>query len=405
MSVLNASPAYSPADPGNATPSRWRVAWIVGPGTDLPWFILGALAGYAMFFLHAGLHWNMFTVWLAWYILLDIPHFFGTYSRTYLDKEERRNRRSLLLGSLLLPLVGPFLILIGFAIYASGTDLVRYDLPFDLLFVFVSLWAYWHVVRQHYGILALYKRKNADIALTDQWIDKALLYVGLLAPFVAMVLRHPAARAQIYLPTDGPLPGSWDYTVIQATVAAVSAAALVFVVRQAHLWRQGVALNLPKILFLFAVVPLHAFVCYHPAVLTAPLYAFAAFVTIFHDLQYHAIVWHYQQNRIHRPGVDSSRFGLAALVSKNFFVFMTCAVLTGVLAWSLGCLVEVEAGCMHIVPPLVHSDSLPLFGRFTWQHVFFGMALGMIMHHYFVDQFIWRPSKDAQLRKDLKLSS
>ena len=35
--------------------------------------------------------------------------------------------------------------------------------------------------------------------------------------------------------------------------------------------------------------------------------------------------------------------------------------------------------------------------------VFYGVFLGVLMHHYFVDQFLWRPSKDSTLKADLKL--
>ena len=41
----------------------------------------------------------------------------------------------------------------------------------------------------------------------------------------------------------------------------------------------------------------------------------------------------------------------------------------------------------------------------TLDQVFAGIVLGVSMHHYFVDQFIWRPSKDAELRKDLNLAA
>src|SRR5262245_11659363 len=152
MSVLDLpKPATTHLD----SPPRWRCGWIVGPGTDIPWFLLGALAGYALFFLHMliesgflrrhGLNWDMFTVWLVWYVFLDIPPFFGTYARTYFDREERHKRKRLLFGSLVFPFIGPALVVVCFALYSAGTE--RYQLPFELLFLFVSLWAYWHVVR------------------------------------------------------------------------------------------------------------------------------------------------------------------------------------------------------------------------------------------------------------------
>src|SRR6267154_1327061 len=96
---------------------RLRVGWIVGPATDLPWFIGGALSGYLLFYLYVGLGWDMLAVWTVWYITLDGPHFFGTYARTYLDREEFRRRRGLLLGSLGLFLVGPVLLGISYLLY------------------------------------------------------------------------------------------------------------------------------------------------------------------------------------------------------------------------------------------------------------------------------------------------
>jgi hypothetical protein len=155
------------------------------------------------------------------------------------------------------------------------------------------------------------------------------------------------------------------------------------------------------VLFLFAVVPLHVVICYHPATLTAPVVAFSAFVTIFHDLQYHAIVWHYQRNRCHLPGVDSRRFGLAAFISRHFLIYAACALAVGAGGYYLGCALGVNTmACITLLP---HSDEV-LFGDVTPKMLFFGVALGLFMHHYFVDQYIWRPSKDPDLRRDLNVA-
>jgi dolichol kinase len=48
-----------------------------------------------------------------WAILIDAPHVFGTFSRTYFDRTERRNRGRLLWGSLLFFVVGPLMVLFG----------------------------------------------------------------------------------------------------------------------------------------------------------------------------------------------------------------------------------------------------------------------------------------------------
>ncbi|MEJ7712262.1 MAG: hypothetical protein WKF84_20980 [Pyrinomonadaceae bacterium] len=49
----------------------------------------------------------------AWAILIDAPHVFATFSRTYFDREERRARKWLLLGSLVFFLIGPVMVLLN----------------------------------------------------------------------------------------------------------------------------------------------------------------------------------------------------------------------------------------------------------------------------------------------------
>ncbi|MBY0232786.1 MAG: hypothetical protein K2W96_26185 [Gemmataceae bacterium] len=374
---------------------RFRAGWIAGPWTDLPWLIGGALTGYALFALYASMPHQMDTIWLVWYVLLDIPHFFGTYLRTYLDPVERRRRPLLIYGSLAFLLVGPATILACCALFAAGSKL--YLAPLAVLGAFVILWAYWHVVRQHYGIMSLYKRKNADNAPADNWLDKSLLYVGLVVPFVSLALRHPQARAIFALP-DEPAPWEWIVTVGGPALVALIAAA--FLARQADLLRRGEAVNLPKVLLLLAVVPLHLFVAYHPAMLATNVLFFGAFVTIFHDVQYHAIVWHAQQAKFSRPDTDRSKHGLAGWISRHFALYAVAALLMGASAWFVGCSLDIRPGCV----PLVKTAEYPLFGDLTLEHLLLVTVSGMILHHYFVDGYIWRPSKDAEVRKDLKVA-
>src|SRR5262245_18258121 len=94
--------------------------WIVGARFDLTWFVGGAFAGYALFALHALAGVDMRVVWLAWFVLLDCPHFFATWSRTYLDREEWRERGRLLGGSLLWLLAPLLVLLLCFALWRLG---------------------------------------------------------------------------------------------------------------------------------------------------------------------------------------------------------------------------------------------------------------------------------------------
>ena len=42
------------------------VNWIINRPMDLTWFIGAALSGYALFFMHAGLGWDMVRIWFLW---------------------------------------------------------------------------------------------------------------------------------------------------------------------------------------------------------------------------------------------------------------------------------------------------------------------------------------------------
>jgi len=401
--------------------NRVSTNWIVNRKSDLLWFIGGALAGYALFFMHSGFNLDMVTIWFLWIIFLDTPHFFGTYVRTYFDKEEWHNRKKLLIGSFAWLLVGPATIGLSYLLFQSGIG--NYTLPFFIFIIFFNLWAYWHVVRQHFGIMSLYKKKNNDYDTVDTRADKWILYGGLLGPFAAFLVRHPEVRDRLGL--GGVMPEypslaeggflaqiegiftanfwvqvHWEHIIIALSVLLFSTVILFFVYRQFYRWRAGLPINLPKILFLIALIPLYALICYSPFVLTAPLLAFSAFVTIYHDVQYHAIVWFYSQNRYHRPGVDPKKYGLAVKISKNFATYMLSGIAMAALFRLFGCTFEIHPGC----GPLVLTSTSELFSGFTSKELILSFMLGFSMHHYFVDQFIWRPSKDKTLQSDLKLN-
>src|SRR4030095_6160815 len=126
--------------------------WIISARDDLVWFIGSVLSSYALLFLYVRGWLPLVVMAAVWAILIDAPHVFGTFSRTYFDKNERATRGRLLWGSLLFFVVGPVLVLAG-----AG-----------FVFFFVAaLWAYYHLVKQHYGFMVLYKKKNADLATID----------------------------------------------------------------------------------------------------------------------------------------------------------------------------------------------------------------------------------------------
>src|SRR6266513_6497411 len=142
--------------------------WIIGARDDLVWFIGSVASSYALLILYISGIVTLIPMVALWAILIDAPHVFGTFSRTYFDRAERRNRARLLWGSLLFFLVGPLLVLLG-----AGF----------LFFFIAALWAYYHLVKQHYGFMILYKKKNNDLAPIDNALDRLLLLFAFNYPF------------------------------------------------------------------------------------------------------------------------------------------------------------------------------------------------------------------------------
>src|SRR6266536_1748750 len=156
--------------------------WIISARDDMVWFIGSVVSSYALFTLYVTGVLPLLPMVALWAILIDAPHVFGTFSRTYFDRTERRDRARLLWWSLLFFIVGPALV-------ALGAGLV--------FFFLAALWAYYHLVKQHYGFMVLYKKKNGDLAPIDNALDRLLLVFALNYPFVAFIAQDPESMARV----------------------------------------------------------------------------------------------------------------------------------------------------------------------------------------------------------------
>src|SRR5712691_13189501 len=247
--------------------------WIISAREDLVWFIGSVASSYALLLLYISGIVTLIPMVALWAILIDAPHVFGTFSRTYFDRTERRNRGRLLWGSLLFFVVGPLMVLFG-----AG-----------LVFFFVAaLWAYYHLVKQHYGFMILYKKKNSDLAPIDNALDRLLLLFAFNYPFVAFIARDPEAMARV--------PSLLQQSVNSLAtllLAGTIVLAIAWVGRQIQRAALDQPLNLPKYLLLAAAIPMHWVVLLTP--MPHKPIAIVAILTIYHNLQYHRLIWFHNQ--------------------------------------------------------------------------------------------------------------
>ena len=327
--------AVAPAPAGSSP------RWIVNRGVDLSLVIGSALAGYVYLLLYTALHVKISLLWWFWSVGFDGTHIFATASRTYFDREARARTPKLLYGSLLVFFaLGPVMVLAG----QKG-----------LLALLVGVWAYYHVIRQHYGFLVLYKVKNRDLLPLDNTLDRVFLGVMMIfPPFHRFFLHHPEELGLklSFAPWE---PLCW--VVVTATAAA-------WLARQAHRTAGGVPLDVPKYLLLGAIIPLHwltfAYMSWQAAVPT---------VTIVHNLQYHALVWFHNRNR----------YAGKTLLSRSLGAYLAAALLFSALY------------------------RIPGFQLGQVSDLAFGFFCGFGLTHYYLDSRIWRVRHDPGLREALRL--
>src|SRR5947208_378198 len=219
-----------------------------------------------------------------------------------------------MLGSLVFFIVGPTMVLLG-----AG---------FTFFFI-AALWAYYHLVKQHYGFMVLYKKKNNDLAQIDNVLDRLFLMFAFNYPFVAFIANDPAAMARVP-------------KVLRSGVNAVAMLLLIgtivlgigWLARQVQRAILREPLNVPKYLLLAAAIPMHWIALMTP--MPAKPIALVAILTIYHNLQYHRLIWFHNQkysrvsvrgsSPIVREGVDSTsdqnQYGPAAFISRRLAYYI-----------------------------------------------------------------------------------
>jgi hypothetical protein len=328
---------------------------------------------------------------LLWVFVFHGPHFWGTISRTFLDPTEQVERRGVLRRSLLWFLVGPLFVGAGYLVQElTGTrDVVL------LFFFLAALWAYHHVVKQHFGFMALYRAKAREFDRGEFTFHKWYLILSLWAPCAIVLATSAYWLPQIPLVQtvyerfggDGILFGTARLT--EVATAVFVALQVLFVGSLAVRVLKGRGINLPETLIVLAAVPLH-WVVVRAALEPSPeggiaAYAFVPLVTIFHNVQYHGLVWHYNKRKYH--GAEAAaRYGAAAVVNRNLLVYFACGV--AYTAVTIG----------------VESYGIPGLNRETRiGELLVAGIWGFSFLHYYLDSKIWHVREDAALRAVLGL--
>jgi hypothetical protein len=374
--------------------------WIISARDDLIWLIGSVSSSYLLFILYVKGLLPLVPMVALWAILIDAPHVFGTFSRTYFDRTERKKRGRLLWGSLLFFVIGPVMVFAGAGL---------------IFFFLAALWAYYHLVKQHYGFMVLYKKKNNDLAPADNALDRLLLLFAFNYPFVAFIARDPEAIARVPAPLQ---------SGVNALAAILLAGTLILAIawlgRQMQRAFAGESLDVPKYLLLAAAIPMHWIVLLTP--MPHKPIAIVAILTIYHNLQYHRLIWFHNGKYKVRTGSGSDRvtvdndlqevspsvqernsainselrakYGAAELISRRLLYYIAFGILFGLI----------YQGPRQILGylSLRRGDGVAGAQSFATQ---LGISLlwGYAFIHYYLDSKIWRVRRDPAVGKALNM--
>jgi len=359
-----------------------KVMWIVSKRYDLAFIFGGAALSLLIPFIVMRQPSLLPLIFWIWLLIFDGTHLYAAYSRTYLDRQFWKTDRSLLLWSplvVLLPVTAATLYLV------SGN--IR---PVEIFLVLAQAWAYYHLVRQHYGFVSLYDRKSGSSPDTHN-INKQAIYVGLWTPYIYFLLSHPINRKIAGLPQLYPETELVSGLKIFAILFSGAAVILLLV---HHLRQKKLS---PAAIFTAICIALYSLIFYWVAPME-PFFAraqnvvqsfmlLAIMMTLFHNIQYHAIVWHFNRKKYGDPA-----FGFATTLNRNFAVYAIAAVLFA---------------SVYVAAAWSSTEYPSPFGRIAdsaFVPAAFCLWWGLLFHHYYLDQKIWRFSKTRDLQRQLGIA-
>jgi hypothetical protein len=343
-------------------------SWIISDRTDLLWFTVGgAAAGYAFWALWRYTQVPLLLLVAIWAVVFDETHGFATISRTYFDAEERGRRGRWLWASLaFFVALGPVLILLHLG---------------EWLEFLTVLWGYFHVYRQHYGFMMMYKKRNRDFAKEDMRLDKVFFTAAFYYPFLTFPLHSKEAAELVPFPIVPRIASIYE-NVLLFTMILIT---LVYLARQGSKWRQGLTLNWPKQILFAAAIPIN-FLLFRSAM---PIVGVYAAVTIFHNIQYHRLVWFYNHNKYGQAPEQARKFGFATLVNSRWLAYLGCAALYAII--------------FDAIPRFVLHGEVGLMDIGIRNQIIFSFFAAPGLLHYWVDGHIWKVRSDPDLRTYLQL--
>ena len=327
--------------------------WLRSPGFDSV-FIVGIMGLALLVGFIVVQHPTSFGIVLTLNLwLLGYHHVIATYTRLVFDRDSFQQHKALVLYL-------PIAVLLA-------TGLIGATLGAKGLFSIYLYWQWWHYTRQSEGIAKAYAKKSEQSLSEPDWLTKIIFWVVPIDAIVNLTFKSPGAF--LGLPIYGvPIP----YEIVYVLDCAAMACLALWSYQQFRALKQG-KLALPYTLYVFS----HFMIFYIAYVFVRDINIGWLIVNVWHNAQYIAFVWLFNQKRF-KDGVDPERRFLSAISQPNRLVLY------------LGV-------CLAISTSLYYGfSSISHYVSYNYHFMFMIIIYQTInFHHYIVDSVIWKLRKKS----------
>ncbi|HEY9713356.1 MAG TPA: hypothetical protein V6C72_07790, partial [Chroococcales cyanobacterium] len=304
--------------------------------------------------------------WVSFILLVDVAHVYATGFRTYFNRQALQNHLALLVGA---PLA---CWLMGCLLYSAN------ELYFWRVLAYLAVF---HFIRQQYGFMMLYSRKDPISFAGYKWLDGAAIYAATLYP---LLYWHTHMPRNFNWFIEGDFVETLPAFFGTAGLLAYAIVAVAYIARELISCRASGFFNIPKNLIVISTA-----VSWWVGIIALNSdIAFTMTNVLSHGIPYMALVWLYHsRSATTSPSPSSPRYNRlikAALTYVPLFVG---------LLWMLAYLEE------GLWDGLVWHEHTSIFLPFSFLPAISDKALLSIVvpllalpqsTHYVLDGFIWR---------------
>lgn len=297
-----------------------------------------------------------FYTWLFLIVFIDVAHVYSTLFKTYFVPAEFQRRKKLLIG---LPIL---CFVLGMLLFSFGSA---------VFWTFLAYVAVFHFIRQQYGFMRLYARKETKTKLSV-FIDNLVIYAAAGYPMLFWFLSSPR-KFNWFMPNE-----FFRYEsklVLQIATIVYIAIMVFYVLRTASIFVQQRYFNIPK----NAIIVGTALSWYFGIVYYNNDLIFTLLNVVSHGIPYMALIYLKEIDTKTEAELGLLRYLKAY---KGIFIFIGFLVL---IAFTEEYLWEI----------LVWNEQFEIaaFDFSAWQILLVPLLTVPQFTHYVLDGFIWKTKK------------